>query len=290
MIRLDQQIVHRRNIGFLLLIISQFSCLQAPKRIEHSLGNTGELTIETFYEDGSLEKIYSFLIQDNDTIAHGLFTAFYKNGQKRLEREFKYDRLEGIEKGYYPSGNLQFIGLYWNNKKVSSRYFFKDVKVQENPQKLLDTILVKGIPYFKPRHIANPGTLLEGYEFYMHNGEKIFQQNYSNSETKEFEKGIYAPSAIIISNSELSYNMGDTLTVAFLVNNPPGYETNHYYFIEGMTSEWEKIEPIIPYNLMNFKLEEVGSFNLQCTSVMKNTYDGTIKSDTVETSFIVKPG
>lgn len=69
-----------------------------------------------WYRDGSRAESHNF---DGD--AHGLQRVWYPNGQLKIEREWRHDKMHGFARGWYPSGNPSYESQNINNQEVSGQ-------------------------------------------------------------------------------------------------------------------------------------------------------------------------
>lgn len=269
-------------------ISNLFSCVQNSKATKIVQESPGLYKASSYYPNGFLKREGYLKIKNNDTLIHGITKYYYESGRLEGIRTFHNGKEQGLELSYFKNGGLKFWGWNWEDNQISSWYFFRESSNITKNSIYEDSILVGNKVFYIINSTNNLDKSLIGFESFRQNQEKVFQQNYSEEGEKTFEKGAFVPSVMIFSDTGLTYKVNDTLSIAIFVTNPPGYETYHYYYIEGMSNQWREITPIVPYNLTNIKLDKQGQFQLKFTSLLKNLSDGTIKSDTSNTQFIVK--
>lgn len=106
--------------------------------------NNLENIIEFFSIDSN--RIKKEYFKDKDDKIQGLYIEYYFNGNKFLEAEYKDSKLNGSYKKYYIHGDLEVDGEYENGKKSGiftyhisnmfyTKYFIKDIEVQETDYK-----------------------------------------------------------------------------------------------------------------------------------------------------------
>jgi antitoxin component YwqK of YwqJK toxin-antitoxin module len=108
------------------------------------MNNNLENIIEFFSSDsGRVKKDY---FKDKNNKIQGLYVEYYFNENKFLEAEYLDGKLNGFYKKYYIHGGLEVEGEYENGKKSGifiyhfnnmfyTKYFIKDIEVQETDYK-----------------------------------------------------------------------------------------------------------------------------------------------------------
>ena len=112
-----------------------------------------------FYKEGNLAESAGY----KNGKLNGIRTIFYHNGTKEIEEIYKMDSLDGSYKSYYPSGELEFKCEYVNNKIQGKSY-----KYYESGQ-IMEEVLFKDneengpfVEYYDNGEIEWKGSYLNG--------------------------------------------------------------------------------------------------------------------------------
>ena len=61
----------------------------------------------------------------------GLYTNWYKNGQKRDELTYKDGKFDGLYTNWYENGQKRFEGTYKDGELISEKYWNEEGSVKE---------------------------------------------------------------------------------------------------------------------------------------------------------------
>lgn len=186
---------------------------------------------KTYYSDGILMSEYAII---HDSVKHGPYKKFYKNGNVEFEVLFSFNKKEGEEKGYYETGELNYIIPYSDNIKSGlSKWYFKNGKAQAD------------IPYYKGNAVG------ELYYYFQNGRTESYLVNDFNGKPKfnvTFDSlgkitNISGTAVVDVSHNGESLHIGDTLKVLFLVATPPKSEFN--FFIWGDLSNKSDMKELV---------------------------------------------
>ena len=183
---------HYKIFVFTLLI---FAC-QPPKEKE-IFPTENNLELKTFFTSGELKRIRHI---NKDSILHGEFVEYYKNGLIRQQLTYVNGIQEGIAKTFYPNGNLESIHnyhaafphgnykWYFENGQVKETGHFKDGQLTGESFAYYKTGEKKAAYYFEKNNKRK--TNKEFYKngnlrilsYYNEFGQLIFQCSYDEKE------------------------------------------------------------------------------------------------------------
>jgi antitoxin component YwqK of YwqJK toxin-antitoxin module len=92
-------------ISLLFLVLS---CEQ-KENVSRYKNKRNNISIK-YFPDGGIDSEVPYKLVNGDTIIHGLAKLYYPNGKVKVEVFYKNGKKEGIQKGYYDSGSLEYIG------------------------------------------------------------------------------------------------------------------------------------------------------------------------------------
>ena len=153
-----------------------------PWQIEHILKNWDqkEKYILKFLNNPN-SKIHNF-------IKNGHYSAFHKNGNKKHEAFYINDKVQGISKGWYENGQLEYHYLYENGQFLEGETWYESGQLKSKG----DNRRSYGIHYYASGNLKNQSELTEDNKIY-------FQQGWYENGVKEYEvKSLTATGRIIL--------------------------------------------------------------------------------------------
>lgn len=135
------------------------------------------ITITNYYDNGNIKYIINneFDSFNNSIFRSGATVKYFSNGTIALEQNYKYNKLEGVEKSYYPSGNLRFSTIYNNGIRQSVVEYYENSHIKEE------------IIYTK---LSTNRTTIKHRKLYNENGTPIVDQNIQQIVSDDSEEGI----------------------------------------------------------------------------------------------------
>ena len=85
------------------------------------------------YDTGEVRfRFCRYLAEDgSEWIRHGLFRAFYRNGQLKSEGQYEHDAEQGLWRDYHENGQLAAEGLYENAEEAPGWKYWNSDGVPE---------------------------------------------------------------------------------------------------------------------------------------------------------------
>ncbi|MFZ2900957.1 MAG: hypothetical protein WA004_20155 [Saprospiraceae bacterium] len=111
----------------LMLLTWILSCSRAnnPETIRVLTSNDGSFLMKSFYPDGKLKQIATF---SPDSLLDGSLVSYYPSGSIKVVKNFQHGKKEGISKGSFQNGDLEYVGKYKNDKRDSTWLWYKQYK------------------------------------------------------------------------------------------------------------------------------------------------------------------
>jgi antitoxin component YwqK of YwqJK toxin-antitoxin module len=141
-----------------------------PWQIEHILKNWNEKEKYILkFLNNPISKIHNF-------IRNGHYSSFYRNGNKKHEAFYINDKVQGISKGWYENGQLEYCYLYENGQFLEGETWFESGQLKSKS----DNRGSCGICYYASGNVRNQSELTEDNKIY-------FQQGWYENGVKEYD-------------------------------------------------------------------------------------------------------
>lgn len=251
---------------FSIIIFLNLSCAQNTP-IDKFINDKGVLVMRKYFPNKKLLAEGTFI---NDSIKHGYYKEYYENGNIKLEQQYFYGKLNGIEKFYYESGNLKHIGSLKDGIKDSIwLIYYENGSIEKKNNYKKNQLFGEQLRYYEN------GKLKE-YLFGDINGVQRYKRTYDEKGLFLNEEGDYIP--MYISDAS-NLKIGDTLKVEIYVVTPFDLKVELYSrVVEGDgNTNWESV--LINGNLGLYKYIFVkeGDYHMQTKLHLKNLQTGTEK-------------
>lgn len=278
------------KISYYIKIISYiyFICIlscsddQKKVRIETFHSEDGSFMVRSFFEDGSIktETIYS-----SDSLLNGKAYGYYSNSKLKIERNYINGKKEGLTKGFFKNGEIEYIGQYKNDKKDSTWLWYNKEDAR-----------LDGIENFLN------GDHFGGQLEFDRNGHlrwyKLFNLNGLLGKITFNESGvdIEGKLAFVWYNRDTLFEQEEFSSLLYL-GVPPGWQSKFDFILianDNKLSDKEccKISHIEKHNAVQYEMnclfDELGNYKIKNILAVTDEAGIHVYKDTIETNVIVR--
>jgi antitoxin component YwqK of YwqJK toxin-antitoxin module len=232
----------------ILLLLLGASCQQSDHTKKDEEKRNNNVSIR-YYPNGTIESelpyklvnnntIFDGIVKD-DTIVDGIVKFYHPNGKKMVEVLYINGKKEGTQKGYYDSGNLEYIGYNKNGLKDSVWVWYFDSPTVKDKS-------IKSINYWKNgkqlshQYEYNFDGQIINYEFFDLVGRLVYERKYDDGVFLS-KDGSMSPLIHVRKEDDFVYKVGEQLLVHVYPVVPPEFKSEVYIRIKGFNSKWEEI-------------------------------------------------
>ncbi len=232
----------------MLLFLLGISCQQREHAKKDEDIKNNNVSIR-YYPDGTIESELPYkLVKNNtivdgivkdDTIVDGVLKFYHPNGKKMVEVLYINGKKEGTQKGYYNSGNLEYIGNNKNGFKDSVWVWYFDSDTVKDKS-------IKSIEYWKNgkqlshQYEFNLDGQIINYEFFDLAGRLVYVRQYDHGVFLS-EDGAMSPLIHVRKEDDFIYKVDEQFLVHVYPVVPPEFKSEVFIRINGFNSKWEEI-------------------------------------------------